>query len=120
MFCKTCGTELPDGAALCAACGEDLGGMSAQPAGVAAMSVGSTAGATMGAPEKKGSAAKTIAIVAAILMAIALVFTQFHVCDYCGAPFFGKSYRAYGYDFLCTDCGYRNAPFVVENDFLTI
>ncbi|WP_289636167.1 zinc ribbon domain-containing protein [uncultured Adlercreutzia sp.] len=118
MFCKQCGTQLPDGSRFCAACGEDLGVTSAQPA--ASASAGSVTVATMGAPEKKGSAAKTIVIVAAILVAIALVFTQFHVCDYCGAPFFGKSYRAYGYDFLCTDCGSRNAPFVVENDFLTI
>lgn len=105
MFCKTCGTELPDGAAFCAACGEDLGGMSAQPAGVAAMSVGSTAGATMGAPEKKGSAAKTIAIVAAILVAIALVFTQFHVCEFCGESFFGPGYDNAEYDVhICNDC----------------
>lgn len=120
MFCKNCGAELPDGAIFCAACGESLQGGSPQRAKEASAVSGTVEAAVPATSGGKSSAGKAVAIVVAILVAIALLLTQFHICDYCGQPFFGKSYRAYGYDFLCTDCGSRNAPFVVENDFLTI
>ena len=118
MFCKTCGTELPDGAAFCAACGEKLqGGIGCSGEGAPA-ALEAVDGTAKGKGD--GSAMKVALVGVAIMGLIILALTQFHVCDYCGASFFGKSYRAYGYDFLCADCGSRNAPFVVENDFLTI
>lgn len=118
MFCKTCGTELPEGVVLCPACGGEVRDDCSVQTKSAPVALG-TAEAVAVEEEEKAAAKVAIAAVA-IIGLIILVLMQFHECSYCGATFFGKSYRAQGYDFLCPDCGSRNAPFVVENDFLAL
>ena len=116
MLCKNCGTELFEGATFCAACGERACDSSAQVEATSAAP--GAVGMVASKKGEEGSAMKVALIAVAIIGLIILLLMQCHVCDYCEAPFFGKSYRAQGYDFLCPDCGSRNAPFVVENDLL--
>ena len=91
MFCKQCGTQLPDGSRFCAACGEDLGG-SAGSVGVAAV-LGNSEVAAKEAERAETKSTMKVAIIAVVIIGlIILSLTQFHVCDFCEETFWGPGY----------------------------
>ena len=104
MFCKQCGTQLPDGSRFCAACGEDLGG-SAGSVGVAAV-LGNSEAAAKEAERAETKSTMKVAIVGVVIIGlIILVLTQFQVCEFCGESFFGPGYNNAEYDVhICNDC----------------